>query len=95
MTPAQRATISGLAQVIRRINSCAPIRYLTDEKIRNSSSIVHRYRTLVDAGLYNVSRDQNLKVTKSVLATHSESLPSRVEQSGFQKNWQRSGLTNT
>lgn len=98
MTPAQRATISGLAQVIRRIDSCAPIRYLTDEEIRNSSSIVLRYRTLVDAGLTSVfSRDQNPKiaVAKKVLATHTGSLSSRVEQAGFQKNWQRSGLTNT
>ena len=95
MTPAQRATMSGLAQIIRRIDSCAPIRYLTDEEIRNSSSIVLRYRTLVDAGLYSIlSRDQKPKVAKNVLGTHS-GLSSRVEQAGFQKNWQRSELTNT
>jgi hypothetical protein len=96
MTPAQRAMMSGLAQVIRRINSCAPVRYLTDEEIKNSSSIVPRYRKLVDAGRYSVfSPDRNPTVAKNVVATRSGSLPSRVEQAGFQKNWQRSELTNT
>jgi|CZKJ01.1.fsa_nt_gi ribulose-5-phosphate 4-epimerase/fuculose-1-phosphate aldolase len=96
MTPAQRAMMSGLAQVIRRINSCAPIRYLTDEEIKNSSSIVPRYRKLVDAARYSVfSPDRNPTVAKNVVATRSGSLPSRVEQAGLQKNWPSPELTNT
>jgi hypothetical protein len=50
MTPAQRAMMSGLAQVIQRIGSSAPIRYLTDDEVTNSSStIVSRYLELANA----------------------------------------------
>ena len=38
MTPAERAMISGLAQVIQRISSSAPLRYLTEAEVANSSS---------------------------------------------------------
>ena len=95
MTPAQLAMMSGLAQVIRRINSCAPIRYLTDEEIKNSSSIIPRYRTLVDGGVHSlVSRDQSRTVAKNVVATRSRPMPSRVEQAGFQESWPSLELTN-
>jgi rhamnose utilization protein RhaD (predicted bifunctional aldolase and dehydrogenase) len=46
MSIAQRAMMSGLARVIRRISSSAPIRYLTDEEIANSSVIASRYLEL-------------------------------------------------
>ena len=40
MTPAHRAMMSGLAQVIQRISSSAPIRYLTEEEVANSFSMI-------------------------------------------------------
>ncbi len=46
MSIAQRAMMSGLARVIRRISSSAPIRYLTDEEVANSSVIASRYLEL-------------------------------------------------
>ena len=96
MTPAQRAMMSGLAQVVQRINSSAPLRYLTDEEIVNSSSIIPRYRELVNAGRYSVfPLDRNSTTAKNVGATSSGSLTGRVEQPGFQKDWQSSELTNT
>ncbi|PYX62567.1 MAG: class II aldolase [Acidobacteria bacterium] len=50
MTPAQRAMMSGLARVIQRISSSAPLRYLTDEEVANSSSMIaSRYRERADA----------------------------------------------
>jgi len=49
-TCAQRAMMSGLAQVIQRISSSARLRYLTEEEIANSSSIIAcRYGELVNA----------------------------------------------
>jgi rhamnose utilization protein RhaD (predicted bifunctional aldolase and dehydrogenase) len=54
MTPAQRAMMSGLAQVIQRISSSTQLRYLTDEEIAKSSSILPRYRELVDSSWYNI-----------------------------------------
>jgi ribulose-5-phosphate 4-epimerase/fuculose-1-phosphate aldolase len=85
MTPAQGALMSGLAQVIQRINSSAPLRYLTDEEIVNSSSIIPRYRELVNAGRYGVfPRDRNPTTALNVRATRSGSLTGRVEQAGFQ-----------
>jgi ribulose-5-phosphate 4-epimerase/fuculose-1-phosphate aldolase len=96
MTPAQRAMMSGLAQVVQRINSSAPLRYLTDEEIVNSSSLIPRYRELVDSGRYSVfPLDRNSTTAKNVGATRSGSLTGRVEQPGFQKDWQSSELTNT
>ncbi|HEY6348745.1 MAG TPA: class II aldolase/adducin family protein [Candidatus Angelobacter sp.] len=45
MTRAQRAMMSGLAQIIQRIDSSAPLRYLTEDEIANSSSLIaSRYR---------------------------------------------------
>jgi rhamnose utilization protein RhaD (predicted bifunctional aldolase and dehydrogenase) len=45
MTPAQRAIMSGLARVIQRISSCAPLRYLSEEEVaNNSSTVASRYR---------------------------------------------------
>jgi rhamnose utilization protein RhaD (predicted bifunctional aldolase and dehydrogenase) len=50
MTPAQRAMMSGLARVIQRISSSAPLRYLTEEEIANSSGVIaSRYRERADA----------------------------------------------
>jgi rhamnose utilization protein RhaD (predicted bifunctional aldolase and dehydrogenase) len=51
MTPAERAMMSGLAQVVRRISGSSPIRYLTEAEVRDSSRVVtHRYRELANAG---------------------------------------------
>jgi rhamnose utilization protein RhaD (predicted bifunctional aldolase and dehydrogenase) len=53
-TPAQRAMMSGLARVIQRISSSAPLRYLTDEEVANSSSMIaSRYREVADASRYS------------------------------------------
>jgi rhamnose utilization protein RhaD (predicted bifunctional aldolase and dehydrogenase) len=95
MTPAQRAMMSGLAQVVQRISSSAPLRYLTDEEIVNSSSTIARYRELVNSGRYSVfPLDRNSTTVKNVGATRGESLTGRVEQAGFLKDWQGSELTN-
>jgi len=52
MTAAERAMISGLAQVLQRIPASAPLRYLTDAEIVNSSSaIADRYRELANERL--------------------------------------------
>ena len=49
MTSAECAMISGLAQVVQRIPASAPIRYLTESEIANSSSTVaYRYRELAN-----------------------------------------------
>jgi ribulose-5-phosphate 4-epimerase/fuculose-1-phosphate aldolase len=40
MTPVQRAMLSGLAQVIQRTSSSAPLRYLTNEEAAQSSTII-------------------------------------------------------
>jgi rhamnose utilization protein RhaD (predicted bifunctional aldolase and dehydrogenase) len=49
MTSAECAMVSGLAQVVQRIPAAAPIRYLTDAEIANSSSAVaYRYRELAN-----------------------------------------------
>jgi hypothetical protein len=49
MTAAECAMISGLAQVVQRIPASAPIRYMTDAEIANSSSAVaYRYRELAN-----------------------------------------------
>jgi hypothetical protein len=51
MTRAQLAMMSGLAQVIQRINSSAPLRYLTEDEVANSSSLIaSRYREPANAG---------------------------------------------
>jgi len=50
MTPAERAMISGLAQVVQRIPSSAPIRYLTEAEVSDiSSTQAYRYRELANA----------------------------------------------
>ena len=52
MTSAERAMISGLAQVVQRIPASAPLRYLTDAEIASSSSTVaYRYRELANERL--------------------------------------------
>ena len=44
MTPSQRAMMSGLAQVVQRISSSAPIHYLSDQEVEYSArSIVPKY----------------------------------------------------
>ena len=49
ITSAECAMIGGLAQVVQRIPASAPIRYLTDAEIANSSSAVaYRYRELAN-----------------------------------------------
>jgi rhamnose utilization protein RhaD (predicted bifunctional aldolase and dehydrogenase) len=51
MTPAERAMISGLAQVVQRISANAPIRYLTAAEVSGiSSMLAYRYRELANAG---------------------------------------------
>jgi rhamnose utilization protein RhaD (predicted bifunctional aldolase and dehydrogenase) len=51
MTPAERAMMSGLAQVVQRISGSSPIRYLTEAEVRDSTRVVtHRYRELANAG---------------------------------------------
>jgi len=84
MTPAQDELMSGLAQVIQRINSSAPLRYLTDKEIMDSSNTIPRYRELVNAGRYGVfPRDRNPTTAQNVRATRRGSLAARVEQAGF------------
>ena len=49
MTSAECAMVSGLAQVVQRIPAAAPIRYLTEAEIANSSNAVaYRYRELAN-----------------------------------------------
>jgi rhamnose utilization protein RhaD (predicted bifunctional aldolase and dehydrogenase) len=49
MTPAQRAMMKGLAQVVQRINSSTPLRYLTEKEIaNNSSTTASHYLELAD-----------------------------------------------
>ena len=49
MTSAECAMISGLAQVVQRIPASAPVRYLTDAEVANSSNAVaYRYRELAN-----------------------------------------------
>lgn len=51
MTPAERAMISGLAQVVLRLGPNTPVRYLTQSEIEDSSShVAYRYRELANAG---------------------------------------------
>jgi rhamnose utilization protein RhaD (predicted bifunctional aldolase and dehydrogenase) len=51
MTPAERAMMSGLAQVVQRISGSTAIRYLTEAEVRNSAEVVtHHYRELANAG---------------------------------------------
>jgi rhamnose utilization protein RhaD (predicted bifunctional aldolase and dehydrogenase) len=50
MTCSQRAMMSGLAQVVQRINSSAPIHYLSDEEVEYSArTITSRYLEKADA----------------------------------------------
>jgi rhamnose utilization protein RhaD (predicted bifunctional aldolase and dehydrogenase) len=57
MTPAQRAMMSGLAQVIQRITSSALLRYLTEEEVTNSFRVIaSRYRELANASRYRSAR---------------------------------------
>ncbi|HEV2114103.1 MAG TPA: class II aldolase/adducin family protein [Terriglobales bacterium] len=54
---AECAMISGLAQVIQRISSSAPIRYLTEAEISNiSSTAAYRYRELANASHCSTAR---------------------------------------
>jgi len=49
--PAERAMISGLAQVVRRLHTSAPIRYLTEAEVAGlSCEVAYRYRDLANAG---------------------------------------------
>lgn len=50
MTSAERAMVSGLAQVVQRIPANAPIRYLSEADLSNiSSALTYRYRELANA----------------------------------------------
>lgn len=51
MTSAERAMMSGLAQVVQRISCNAPIRYLTEFEVADiASKLAYRYRELANAG---------------------------------------------
>ena len=51
ITPPELAMLSGLAQVVRRLNSSAPLRYLTDCEVTGlSSEAADRYRRLSCSG---------------------------------------------
>jgi rhamnose utilization protein RhaD (predicted bifunctional aldolase and dehydrogenase) len=52
MSIAQRAMMGGLARVIQRISSSAPIRYLADEEVASSSVIASRYCELASPSRY-------------------------------------------
>jgi rhamnose utilization protein RhaD (predicted bifunctional aldolase and dehydrogenase) len=50
MTPAEIAMLSGLAQVVRRIDPSAPLRYLTEDEVAiSSNTAAYRYRELANA----------------------------------------------
>ena len=50
MTPAEIAMLSGLAQVVQRIDPSAPLRYLTEDEVAvSSSTAAYRYRELANA----------------------------------------------
>ena len=50
MTPAEIAMLSGLAQVVRRVDPAAPLRYLTLAEVADSASTAaYRYRELANA----------------------------------------------
>jgi len=53
MSIAQRAMMSGLARVIQRISSSAPIRYLADEEVASSSVTASRYCELASPSRYS------------------------------------------
>jgi hypothetical protein len=55
MTSSQHAMMSGLAQVVRRINFTAPIHYLSDEEVEYSRTIATRYLEKADAVPMNTS----------------------------------------
>ena len=50
MTPAETAMLSGLAQVVQRIDAAAPLRYLTEGEVAaGASTAAYRYRELANA----------------------------------------------
>lgn len=50
MTPAERAMLGGLAQIVQRIDESSAIRYLTEAEVRDSARVVtHHYRELANA----------------------------------------------
>jgi hypothetical protein len=49
MTSSQHAMMSGLAQVVQRINFSAPIHYLSDEEVEYSRTVASRYLEKADA----------------------------------------------
>lgn len=50
MTTAERAMISGLAQVVQRIPANAPLRYLTEADVSDiANNLTHRYRELANS----------------------------------------------
>jgi rhamnose utilization protein RhaD (predicted bifunctional aldolase and dehydrogenase) len=53
MAIAQRAMMSGLARVIQRISSSAPVRYLADEEVASSSVTASRYCELASPSCYS------------------------------------------
>jgi rhamnose utilization protein RhaD (predicted bifunctional aldolase and dehydrogenase) len=53
MAIAQRAMMSGLARVIQRISSSAPIRYLADEEVASSFVAASRYCELASPSRYS------------------------------------------
>ena len=68
MTPTQQEMMSGLARVIQRISSSAPLRYLTSEEVANSSStIAARYLELADASRHPTSSVNSFRANQSAL----------------------------
>jgi len=58
MKPAQRAMMSGLAQVIQRISPSVPLRYLTEEEVANGlSTVASRYWELANSSRYSSARN--------------------------------------
>lgn len=53
MSVAQRAMMGGLARVIQRISSSAPIRYLADDEVASSSVTASRYAELASPSRYS------------------------------------------
>jgi rhamnose utilization protein RhaD (predicted bifunctional aldolase and dehydrogenase) len=49
ITRAERAMISGLAQVVQRIAANAPIRYLTEAEVSDIANLTYRYRELANS----------------------------------------------
>jgi len=62
MTPAELAMVSGLAQVVQRIDPSAPLRYLTETEVATSSRLIAgHYRDLANERVNGVPINQPLE----------------------------------